>query len=917
MSAGNIAAAYPLTPLQEGMLYHCVRRPGSGVYESQYVVDLAGPLAPSAFQAAWALAVQRHAALRTFFAWERRERPLQVVRAQVDVTVAMLDLVDVDPVEQTIRWNRLLDEDRRRGIELERAPLMRWTLARLGDQRWRLLWTVHHAVLDGWSGRQVLREVIADHDVLRGGGTPLERDAPDFSQFVEWIAGQDADRAAHYWKTALEGAPTHTPLPWDRGGAGGDARATRELRLGAQETAELAEAARRLQVTLNTLAVAAWAIVLAQHSGRDDVLMGVTVTERPPEIPGVERAAGLYLTTLPVRVRCAAERLDSWLRDLQADMARARAHSASGLAALQQWAQRSSSTALFESLVVFEGFPADAPADSTGTGLRILDERLNERSDVPLVLLVFPGVELGLTLIHDGLRFDEATAALLLRQVAATLQEMCGAPVRAPLELATLPPQESAELLRAWGGVDAVSPAATDVIASIQRHAEATPERVAIRTRERSISYRELWVEARTRSAGLDAAGVAKGARVGILSERAPEAVVAMVGVLAGGRTFVPLSPRTGAQRLATLVGYVDALLTDDPASLPRDTTAPILPLTGPLPPVADPSGAFEAADPSEPAYVIFTSGSTGTPKGVVVERGQLACSTNARSSVYPAAPVAFLLLSSLSVDSALAGVWWTLTTGGALVVPPSRVEQDPEELAAWFDETAVTHTLLVPSLHRVVLDHVKGKALHSLRVVIVAGEACPSALVRAHRARLPSVALYNEYGPSEATVWATVANLSADPAAAVTIGRPVPGVRIYLLDPAGQPVPPGSVGEIHIGGVGVARGYLDDPARTGERFVPDPQGGRMYRTGDRGRFLADGRLEFLGRTDEQIKVRGFRVEPEEIERTLGDHPGVQEAAITLAPLSLSDDVDALLTELLQHPDAEVERWLAEIQEGA
>jgi amino acid adenylation domain-containing protein len=295
------------------------------------------------------------------------------------------------------------------------------------------------------------------------------------------------------------------------------------------------------------------------------------------------------------------------------------------------------------------------------------------------------------------------------------------------------------------------------------------------------------------------------------------------------------------------------------------------------------------AIDPSAPAYIVFTSGSTGEPKGVVVGRGQLAISTAARDAYYPERPRAFLLLSSLVVDSAVAGIYWTLGTGGTLVLPAARAEQDVDALADLIAACAVSHTLLVPSLHRALLEDVEDPArLQSLRCVIVAGESCPADVVRRHHARLRGVALHNEYGPSEATVWATAGELTHAEGSAnhVTIGRPIPGAHVYLLGEDLRPVPLGAAGELCIGGAIVAHGYLGMPDETARRFITDPfaTDGRLYRTGDRARFREDGSLDFLGRMDEQLKVRGFRVEPGEIERALELHPAVQAAAVALVP---------------------------------
>jgi amino acid adenylation domain-containing protein len=322
---------------------------------------------------------------------------------------------------------------------------------------------------------------------------------------------------------------------------------------------------------------------------------------------------------------------------------------------------------------------------------------------------------------------------------------------------------------------------------------------------------------------------------------------------------------------------------------------------------------------PTQAAYVVFTSGSTGEPKGVVVERQHLAASNAARDVYYAEPPGRFLLLSPVSVDSSVAGIYWALGAGGTLVLPPARAEQDVERLARLIQDTGVTHTLLIPSLYRALLENAETERLDSFRCVIVAGEECQPDVVRLHQTRLPDVALHNEYGPSEATVWATAARLDlapGRPSERVTIGRPVPGARVYLLDDALRPVPAGATGEICIGGAAVARGYLGLPDETALRFVADPfaLGGRIYRTGDRARFRDDGQIEFLGRIDEQIKVRGFRIEPGEIERALIEHPAVRDAAVALVPSLPTDDPATLVAALAELPDDVADELLRQVE---
>ena len=930
MPPRSIESAFPLTPLQEGMLYHTLREPDAGVYHAHCTATLVGDLEEEHFRHAWRLATRRHAALRTFFAWEGRERPLQVVRSDVDLEFAFLDWRDVPAAEQQARWSALLAADRRRGFDLTTAPLMRFLLARVGDRRHLFAWAIHHAMADGWSGILVLDEVMRDYRALATGHVPVREVAPRFDRFVGWLQEHDAHAAESFWRSALRGAEP-TPLPGGARAAAGKVSAggqfdVDERTISAAESERLRGAAARMHVTMNTVLMGAWAMLLARHADSRDVTFGATVSERPAEIEGVEHAVGLYLATVPVRVRhSGSERIGQWLGDVQATLSEARTHAAPGLAAIHRWSDMPPSTPLFESLIAFENLPPEilrpfvSSSQSPGNGtaaLEVTDASILVPGDVPLVLFALPGAELTLKLLRDPRRVSAATADRLLDALPTLMARLVDDGERFTSDVAVLGAAERALVLETWSGADTPGGEVDDVLDAFERSAALHGTAVALQSGYRTVSYAELDRHAARLASRLRSSGVAPGDLVGILAERGPELIAAMLAVLKAGAAYVPMDPDAPATRLAQLSQGVRAVLA--PAQFAgRMPPGPILvPLDDAQAEPDDSPSA--AANARAPAYVIYTSGSTGAPKGVVVERGQLAFSNAARALYYDEPPRSFLLLSSPAVDSSVAGIYWTLCGGGTLVLPPPRAEQDIEALARLIETAGVTHTLLVPSLYATILEHADSNRLASLRCVVVAGEACPAELVRLHRERLPGVALHNEYGPTEATVWATACELTGVLDGPVTIGRPVPGARIYLLDATRRPVPIGAPGEICIGGAFVARGYLDEPEQTSTRFIPDPfsPGGRLYCTGDRGRFLDDGRIEFLGRGDDQLKIRGFRVEPAEIEHVLREFPRIREAAVALAPTPGASSVQSLTNALLERTDEDVERLLATVESG-
>ena len=898
VTIGKIVRAYPLTSLQEGMLVESLRRPGSEVYQGRCSALLEGPLDLDRYREAWNLAARRHEAFRTFFAWENRPEPLQVVRESVPIEIPLVDWSSASPSEQDERW-----ADRGRwhadlSIAMDSAPMMRWELIRVAPERHHLLWHVHHAVLDGWSGFLVLKEVLEDYHALGRGEVVSRPDPPSYARFVHWIRERDPAPSEHYWRSELAGFTDPTPLPSPiRPEHGSGGRASHMLALSGSESDALAEVARRLKVTRNTLVVAAWSTLLSRYSGERDVVFGVTVSERPPVIEGIEQAAGLYLNTIPARVRVPDTDVAGWVGTLQRSLAAGREHSAPGLAQIQRWSEVPDRR-LFETLVVFESFPPSISAPRGAGELDMRDATITGPSDLPLALLVFPGDTLELHLVRDTGRVTAEHAVALLAQVRALLAGIAQSSQESPRDLPLLSADERRTVLEHWSSGPPLEVAPTDVLSRIQEHAERSPEAVAVTAPDGALSYGQLIGYAEELASHVrDAVGEGD-AVVGVLGARSRWFPVAVVAALSANLPYVVLDPEEPADRLRMKLGRVAVLLAseDTPGgplqSLPTIRLGDDAGPGGARSPEEDrpvaPHGSLDGA-----AYVVYTSGSTGAPKGVVVGRGELAYSNGVRDLVYGDPPTAFLLLSPLSVDSAVAGLYWTLTGGGTLVLPRARIEQDPDGLAQLLTREAVTHTLMVPSLYRTLLEHIDPDVLGGLDAVIVAGESCPDGVPILHHALIPGVRLFNEYGPSEATVWCSVEEIPGDGDGPVTIGRPIPGARLYVLDESMASGAGRFVGQLYIGGPGVTRGYLGLERETDERFLANPfHGGRMYATGDLAAWTCDGRLRFLGRSDEQVKIRGHRIELAEIERVLESHPSVREAAVTVETPGADDEED-------------------------
>ncbi|WP_204015413.1 non-ribosomal peptide synthetase, partial [Virgisporangium aurantiacum] len=474
--------------------------------------------------------------------------------------------------------------------------------------------------------------------------------------------------------------------------------------------------------------------------------------------------------------------------------------------------------------------------------------------------------------------FDDTTIQRMTRHLGAILAEVAADPTRRIRELAMVTAEETEQVLRRWNATTAeIPPASVHGLASMQ--AARRPDTAAVVAGDDVVTYRDLDQRAEQLARYLRDQGIGPECVVGVRLPRGPELVVAMLGVLKAGGVYLPLDPDDPEQRQHFILSDAGAALVCTPQTLEAAAAASTQPV-----PIA-------AARADHAAYVIYTSGSAGVPKGVVTTHGALANSTAARTRRYERSPGTFLLLSPVAFDSSLAGLFWTLCTGGTLVTPAPRRELDPADIATDVNRYGVTHLLATPSLLAQLFDWCEGHPdhpLHTLRTIISAGEACPPELAHRCRSAVPAARLFNEYGPTEATVWASMAPADGtDGDRAPPIGTPIANTTMFVLDRSMTPVPVGVPGELHIGGAGLARGYTGRPELTAQRFVADPfgaPGSRLYRTGDRVRWRADGQLEFLGRLDDQLKVRAYRVEAAEVSSALNAHPEVDGSAVGVRP---------------------------------
>ncbi|QTI87532.1 non-ribosomal peptide synthetase [Streptomyces sp. AgN23] len=872
----DVADIHPLTPTQSGLLFHALAQRDQGLYVEQATFVLDGVADSRVLAAAWQHVVDRTPVLRGEVVVHDVAEPLMVVRRSAVVPVEELDWTGLTEDERTAALERLLDQDRARGVHLAATPLLRVTLARLSPGEVRVLWTFHHVLLDGWSVFQVLGDVFAAHAALAAGEQPRLQARRPFADYVAWLGRQDHTRAEAHWRRALEGFTAPTPLPYDRRPTPEIAtRSSRWLsqRLGEQDTAALQDFARRHRLTMNTIVQGAWALLVSRLSGESDVCFGTTVSGRPAELPGADDITGIFINTLPVR--CAvpgAAGTAAWLRELQAGQADARGFGHVPLSELRGWSELPAGVDLFESLVVFENYPINSAA-AAEHGLRVRDLNALESTNYALTVVVSPGSELSVELGYDPRLFEEATAEALADRLTHLLGALAAAPDELPLDhVDVLPAAERHRLLVDWNDTARHVPEATWA-ELFEAAADRGPDAVAVDSLRLRLTYAELDGRANRLAHHLIGQGVGPGRIVALVLPRSVESVVARLAVAKAGGAYLPIDPDYPAER-------IELMLKDSAPHLVIERAAEVRAPDGPAHRPTD-EDRLGAVHPDDPAYVIYTSGSTGTPKGVIVTHRGIAGFAAAEAEHFQVRPDDRVLqFSSPGFDASVLELCMALPSGAALVVP----EPGPllgGHLAEILRRQRITHTL-VPPAALATLPAGTERELPDLRTLIVGGDACGAELAARWA---PYHRMVNAYGPTETTVVATWSEPLDSNGAPPPIGRPIPNTRVRLLDARLRPVPVGVPGELWISGPSLARGYLGRAGLTASRFLADPfgpPGSRMYRTGDLARYDAQGRLHHLGRVDHQIKLHGHRIEAGEVETALCGHPAVAEAVVTV-----------------------------------
>ncbi|HEY1939137.1 MAG TPA: amino acid adenylation domain-containing protein [Candidatus Angelobacter sp.] len=889
--AEEVEAIYPLSPLQEGLLFHSLFAPESDVYFRQAVYLLEGPLNTVAFERAWQKVVSRHAVLRTAFAWEALDRRLQVVFKEAALPIDKEDWRGIDPSEQQRRLEAYLEADEKRGFTLSEAPLIRVGLMRVSDTQCHLVISHHHVILDGWSSMLLLKEVKSYYEAYAEGREMELGEARPYRDYIEWLEQQDEEEAEEWWRKRLRGFYQATRLPYEGMKCGGEKGLWKKERsLTAGESERLQGQAWRQQLTLNTLVQGAWGLLLGRHRGEKDVVYGATVSGRSPEIAGIESMVGLFINTLPVRVKWSGkEKVGEWLRGVQREQAEAHRYQYAALVEVQRWSEVERGGGLFGSLLVFENYARDAFEQRYGDelkgkgveeGLRVRMRGGQETVNYPLALIVGPGRELSLLLQFEREVIGEEWAEKMLEQLREMLLSVAEDMEQRVEEVCWMGEKERKQIVEEWNRTERAYPQQRCLHELFEEQAAHTPDAIAVVVHHKQFTYAQLNHEANQLGRYLRKRGVGPEVRVGVCMSRGWEMIVGILGILKARGAYVPLDMNYPKERLVYMLedAKAEVLLTEGKLGLEfRGYRGLEVRVDEYREQIGTESGQNigQQTAAQNLAYVIYTSGSTGLPKGVGIQHSSAVGLVYWAREEYREEELRGVLAStSICFDLSVFEIFAPLCWGGKVIVA-----KDAFDWGGVDAEEQVSLINTVPSAIRELVNN--GKVPQTVLTINLAGEAFGPGLAGDIYKGTAAERVMNLYGPTEDTTYSTYARVKKD-AEEVTIGRPIANTRVYVLDKEMQSVPVGVTGELYLGGEGLARGYMGRSDLTAERFVPDgfgqKAGGRLYRTGDLVRWQKVGELDFLGRRDQQVKLRGYRIELEEIEAVLEQHDGINQA---------------------------------------
>ncbi|WP_139487924.1 non-ribosomal peptide synthase/polyketide synthase [Brevibacillus dissolubilis] len=889
----TIEKIYPLANMQKGMLFHAMEDASSTAYFQQTVMQLRGVVDPAILEDSFNEIMQRHEILRASFEFQRVEEPRQVIMEQRNAEFAYMDIRDLSHPDKDMYVEKVLNQDKAKGFDLSKDTLMRVSLIRTEEASYTLVWSHHHILLDGWCLGIIFGELFQIYGAkLKGVAHQLKEPKP-YSDYIRWLVDQDTEEGESYWRRYLEGYEEQAAIPKAANSTGDKPYARKEklLQFSKELTAGLTQLANRNSVTFNTVLQSIWGLVLAKYNNTDEVVFGTVVSGREAQVDGIEEMIGLFINTIPVRIKLDSHsRFQDVLELVQGDAIESNSFNYMNLAEVQALSHLNKD--LIDHIMVFENYAIDTGAieqGNSGIGFDVASIQAEEQSNYGFLIAATPGEQLTLALTYDGNQYDEELITNIELHIRRIAEQVVADESKKVAEIELLSDKERDTLLHTFNDTAADYPRDIAIHQLFEQQVEKTPENIAVVYEDQALTYRELNERANQLARTLREHGVGPDHLVGIMTERSVDMIVGLFAILKAGGAYVPVDPSYPEERIRYMLedSGVSILLLQSHLNDRVSFTGTRLIMENAECYHVDGSNLENVALPHHLAYVIYTSGTTGKAKGTLIEhKNVVRLLFNDRNLFDFNDTDTWTMFHSFCFDFSVWEMYGALLYGGKLVVVPHAVAKDPAQFRELLQAQQVTILNQTPTyFYQLLHEELRHDSADlSIRNIIYGGEALSPALLKGWTQKYPSTKLINMYGITETTVHVTYKEIThveiADGRS--NIGVPIPTLRVYILDKNQQLQPVGIEGEMYVAGDGLARGYLNRPDLTADRFVDDPffPGEKMYKSGDLARWRSDGNMDYLGRIDHQVKIRGYRIELGEIENQLLKHPAVKDTVV-------------------------------------
>ena len=897
----NIEDILALAPMQEGILFHYLSNPKSKQYFEQLNLKLNGPFDLDILKKAWNFVAENNEILRTLFRWDKLEKPVQIILKNYEIPVRYYDY---SIQEETIKLKKLEEiklKDRNESLDISEEPF-RITFCKLESDCFEMIISNHHILYDGWSNAILLKEFFDAYKAMYQGQNPIRPVKNRYREFIKWQKNHETDLHKKYWTEYLKGFENKTLLPWDKKNQENTENGRIfTLSLSNDKSEQIKNFARECKVALATILYSAWGILLQRFNNADDVIFGTTVSGRTAKIKDIENIAGLFINTPPLRIKLRdGENALDFLNKTENSIRERGTFENISLSKIKEWSSLNSSDTLFDSIMVIENYPLDKQLGNANSLIKITDFSMFEMTnfDIAVAVSVFDNIEI--KFIYNGNKFYSKTIELMGEYFQNIIINIIDNPQCKVADIEILTCDQRNWLINSYNNTTTFYPREKTLSQLFEEQVRRVPENIALVFEDRQITYRELNDKANKFARILRNKGVGEESIVGLLLERSFEMITAILGVLKAGGAYLPIDPEYPSERIVSIINDSGSkvVVTQNEiyekssfSEYFRDSSIEILLMNG-----ADTEFENESPENLEcintsdnSAYVMYTSGSTGLPKGTLTMHHNISRVVKNTNYIDITDKDTLLQLSNYAFDGSTFDIFGALLNGAKLVLVSKKSLLDMEKLSQIIREQNISVFFVTTALFNTLVD-VNVECFKNVRKVLFGGERVSVPHVRKAFGYMGSGRMIHVYGPTESTVFASFYPIDKVDSEAITIpiGKPLANTRLYIVDKNNKLQPFGAQGELCISGDGLAKGYLNRPELTAEKFVYDPfwnengQGKRelMYKTGDLVKWLPDGSIEFLDRIDTQVKLRGFRIELGEIEASLLHYNGIKEAVV-------------------------------------